>query len=923
MLNFLFIVNDTNDFSKYELFLREHYGPIKVHVRNSSDGLFDLLYKALPDVILIEQNLNEGNGSDLCHLLKSKAVSEHVPIVVIIEKQTSSDERIKGLMAGADSIISKPIDKTELIAIINLMLRIKDAEDKLRKKNKELKLQVIRTTNELELKEKRYSSMFDAAANIIILIGKDKKIEEWNKSAEEIFEIDKQTVIGKDFEIFLTNKVMRSDILERFGKVNEGEEKREYQINIKTSSGKKYQILWTISHIVDLNNQLIAILVIGQNVSSRVQEEQERKRSEAKLRNSFLFLNSLINAIPSPVYYKDVDGNYLGCNTEYAKFYELEPEQIIGRTVRDFTSTEIANLIEEEDNRIFQQGINIVKEIESLRSEGKVKHYIINKTAFYKPDQTIGGMVGVMSDITKIKQMEQTLRDSEMFFKGITDSANDAIILSDKHHKIHFWNNAAETLFGYNKDEIINKSLFQTILKGNDEDELSKKIWDLSSLSKNENHANILEVHVAHKNRIRFHSEFSISKIELHKKKFIIIIAKNITIRKQTEQALRDAKDKAEEADRLKSAFLSNMSHEIRTPMNAIVGFSQLLANSAIDEKKRQVFIEQINLNSESLLKLIEDIIYVSKIEAGKIEIKDTMVLINSVLDEIFVSFSEHKRRMGKDLIELKLIKSIRNINFSILTDIQRFKQIMGNLIGNALKFTETGSVTFGYEIKDQNYLLFFVKDTGLGINPAKIEFVFDRFTKVSAGKTKLYGGTGLGLSITQHLVELLGGRIWVESVENKGSEFYFLLPYQGYQQESFVENQVKNDNVAANIEGKTILIAEDEQMNYFFLQEALSLTGVNIIWAKNGQEAVNHIIGNPNIDLVLMDMKMPIMDGYEATSKIKKIKPTIPVIAQTAYAMPDEQKKGYLAGCDFYLSKPIDSNLLIETVYKFIIQKG
>jgi len=920
MLNFLLIGNNPKTFGKVELYLKDLYGYVSITISSNVEEIFDLIYKSHPDIIFIEQSFNDFHGSDLCHSLKNKGVSEHIPVVIIIEKQTSDEDRVKGLIAGADSIISYPIDKTELAAIVKLMLRIRDAEEKLRKKNKELKLEVLRANKELAHKEKRYSSMFNAAENIIILIGKDKCIEEWNKAAENIFEISKDSVIGKDFELILTNKVMRSDILERLDRKNEGDEKREYQINVKTSTGKKFQILWTISHIKDEKNRLMSILVIGQDVTLRVQEEQERKRSEARLRSNYLFLNTLLNTIPSPVYYKDTHGKYLGCNAEYAAFYGLNVDQIIGRYTSDLVSSEISKEIESEDNLIFKTGQKIVKEIQAKQENGSSKHYIINKTAFIKPDQSIGGLVGVMSDITKIKQMEETLRDSEMFFKGITDSANDAIVLADKQNKIHFWNNAAESLFGFKKEEIINKSLFQNILKGNSEDDLSDRLWEVSVESNLDAHANILEVNVIHKNRIRFFAEFSISNIELHGKKFIIIIAKNISIRKQTEQALREAKDKAEEADRLKSSFLSNMSHEIRTPMNAIVGFSQLLTNSSLEESKRQVFVEQINLNSESLLKLIEDIIYVSKIEAGKVEIKESLVLLNSVLDELYTSFSEHKRRMGKDLVELKLEKAIDNLNFSILTDIQRFKQIFSNLLGNAIKFTETGSVTFGYEVKDQQFLLFYVKDTGLGINPAKIEFVFDRFTKVSAGKTKLYGGTGLGLSITQNLVEMLGGKIWLESVESKGSDFYFTMPYHGVQNESIIENIIKSEYFSASLNDRIILIAEDEQMNYFFLQEALSSTGISIIWAKNGLEAVNYVKSNNNIDLVLMDMKMPIMDGYDATIKIKELNPKLIVIAQTAYAMPEEQKKGYQAGCDFYLSKPIDPSLLVETINKYIL---
>jgi CheY-like chemotaxis protein len=239
--------------------------------------------------------------------------------------------------------------------------------------------------------------------------------------------------------------------------------------------------------------------------------------------------------------------------------------------------------------------------------------------------------------------------------------------------------------------------------------------------------------------------------------------------------------------------------------------------------------------------------------------------------------------------------------------------------LGNALKFTEKGSVTFGYKIRDNENLLFFVKDTGLGINPQKIEHVFDRFTKIAASKTKLYGGTGLGLSITKHLVEQLGGEIWVESVEEKGSTFYFLLPHQGVDKQLFLEDTTQVKAEKMSLKNAKILIAEDEQMNYLFLQEALQPTGAILTWAKNGKEAVNYIESDIPFDIILMDMKMPIMDGYEATQQIKKLKPDISIIAQTAYAMPEEQKKGYQAGCDFYLSKPIDPVILIDTIMKYL----
>lgn len=919
MLHILLIGDNPRELESFEHHLDAQFGSLNLMFSSQHDEIFDQLHQEAPDIIMVQFTYQNNNGPGFCHVLKNKSISRYIPVILITEQQTSTDERIKGMLAGADAFIAKPIDKAELIAIINMMLRVKKAEDTLRKANEDLKKQVQNASNELIKREKRYSDMFDAAGNVIILIDQDRKIAEWNKSAEQIFELSKKEVVGRNFEEIISNKVMRADITDRFNLKIDVETKSEYQVNIKSKTGQKYQILWTISHLEDNNKAFYSILLIGQNVSSRVKEEQERKRSEAKLRSNFLFLNTLMNSLPSLIYYKNNESQYLGCNENFAKFLNLRPEQIIGKHTKDLNPLKEAQIIIAEDQMVFNTGNKQTKQISRKFADGKIRHFIVNKTAFYKPDQSIGGLVGVMVDITKIKEMEDSIRQSEMFFKGITDSANDAIIITDKKNKIHFWNKAAEQLFGFSRQEIISKSIFQTIIP---KEEIKKFEELLSKIIQNNEQnpaAKTLEINALNKKGETFTAEFSNSTIELNKKISIIYIVKDITERKQTENYLREAKEKAEEADKLKTAFLANMSHEIRTPMNAIVGFSQLLANQGINEDKRQLFIDQININSESLLNLIEDIIYVSKIESGKIEIKKDICQLNSVLDEIYTAFIEHRRRMGKEPVEIQLIKGVDNKNFTILTDNQRLRQVLNNLLGNALKFTDKGSVSFGYKIRDNENLLFFVRDTGLGINQDKIKFIFDRFTKIAANKTKLYGGTGLGLSITKHLVEQMGGKIWVESVEEKGSTFYFLIPHQGLDQQIFEKNIPKQKKEKLSLKNAKILIAEDEQMNYLFLHEALQPTGAKLTWAKNGKEALTMIENKEEFDLILMDMKMPVMDGYEATRKIKKIRPDISVIAQTAYAMPEEQKKGYQAGCDFYLTKPIDPVILIDMIKKQI----
>jgi PAS domain S-box-containing protein len=919
MINILIVGNDQVEWADISSRLEEQLGQVTLRFCDDEETAIDIAHELKPDVILIEFKFNNNGGRDFCNKLKNRSFIRHIPIVLINEAQTSSGERIKGMLAGADSFLSKPIDLEELAALINVMLRIKTAEDELRRKNEELSEQVAITTNELSKKEKRYADMFNAAANIIILIGKTKIIEEWNEAAENIFELKKSEVIGKNFEDIFLNRVMRADINDKINTETGINGKNEYQINIKTKTGRKFQVLWTISQLTDAKGKLSSILVIGQDVTSRVKEEQERKRSEAKLRSNYEFLNTLMNSIPSPIYYKNTNDEYLGCNNDFADFYGLKPSQIIGKKTTDINSAYFAKKIVEEDLVVFKTGGKQVKEISTTYKDGKNKHFILNKVAFYNPDESIGGLVGIMVDVTRLKQMEEELRQSEMFFKGITDSANDAIILIDKNYKIYFWNKSSELLFGYKKEEILNKLFYQILSDINSKKVFAEKVGKILNYKQESIQSNIFELEANNKNGDSFPVEFSVSGIQIRKANYVIIIAKDISLRKEAEESLLIAKEKAEEADRLKSAFLSNMSHEIRTPMNAIVGFSQLLGNSAISDEKKQVFIEQINLNSDSLMQLIEDIIYVSKIEAGKVEITKSMCLMNAALDELHTSFVEHKKRMGKEHIELIVEKSIDDQYFSMLTDVQRFKQIFTNLIGNAIKFTEEGSVTFGYEKKDDNTLLFYVKDTGLGINKEKLKYIFDRFTKVSATKTKLYGGTGLGLSISQHLVRCLGGEIWAESEEDKGSVFYFTHPFQGEDMKSEPQIVDENKDTDMSLENTNILIAEDEQMNYFFLQEALIPTGAKIKWARNGQEAVNFVENSSEFDVVLMDMKMPIMDGYEATSKIKKMKPALPIIAQTAYAMPEEQEKGFQAGCDSYLSKPVDPDLLISTIRKHL----
>ncbi len=378
------------------------------------------------------------------------------------------------------------------------------------------------------------------------------------------------------------------------------------------------------------------------------------------------------------------------------------------------------------------------------------------------------------------------------------------------------------------------------------------------------------------------------------------------------------ARQKAEESDKLKTAFLSNMSHEIRTPMNAILGFSNLLSHKGVGDHEKKEFVNLIRLNANNLMSLVEDIIDISKMESGQFELNNSPCSLHKLLQEVHDIYEEELFRRGVTTVKIYLKKGLSDDNIQILVDAARLKKILMNLVGNAIKFTDKGYVEFGYNINNSQQLHFYVKDTGIGLPEGSEELIFDRFYKCSNNEDKLYGGTGIGLTIARYLIQYMGGDIWVEPKTIVGTTFHFTIPFQRVI--THTREQVKPWlSGTINWEGKTFLIAEDEEDNFRYMEVALSLFNASLIWARDGKEAVDVIRKFKQIDLVLMDIKMPMMDGYTATREIKKINPDIPVIAQTAYAMLGEREAALEAGCDEYIAKPINYNQLIELIQRFI----
>ncbi|MFO8235998.1 MAG: PAS domain S-box protein [Bacteroidales bacterium] len=706
-----------------------------------------------------------------------------------------------------------------------------------------------------------------------------------------------------------------------------------------------------------------------QDVNLKLKEQKEelikaKEQAEESKETAERYLNIAAEIILS----LDLDGNISLLNDSGHRLLGYEKGELIGKNW--FTTCipeDSRNSVRQIFNKTVQGNIENVKLVESpvITKTGERKTILWHNSYLRDKNQKITGILTSGEDITERKEAEKQLEKSEHFISALLDNLNVGVVACNEEGILTYFNKKSEEFHGlpqknlppeewadyYNIFTVDGKTKMNTediplyrALRGEYFNEIETVIKPKEGNSlfilvsgqpiKNAQGSITGAVVAMHDITDRKLAKAQLVKLNQKLKKQNEKIAlqneeyetlneelneKNQELQR-INMELEKAKEQAEESDHLKSAFLANMSHEIRTPMNGIIGFSQMLQEKEYPRDKQKKFLDIINSRGNQLLQIINDIVDVSKIEAGQLQLEFQNSCLNDVIQELYNIYFNELKSKGKEHITLKANKGLDRKSSYISIDPYRFKQIMDNLLINAIKFTQEGAIEFGYKLQSENTLLFYVRDTGVGILDDQQNHIFDRFRQSEDLTDKIQEGTGLGLAISKKLVELMNGSMCVDSKEGEGSVFYFTLPYKT---ESVKKNKKHKENKQEQYEGKgkTLLIVEDDSVSLEYMKELLEPHGFTLILSETGEEGYKKFREMPEIDLILLDLKLPDISGLDVIRKIRAstYNNDVPVIAQTAYVMSGDAQKSIDAGCDDYISKPFDSKELLEKTGKFI----
>jgi PAS domain S-box-containing protein len=736
------------------------------------------------------------------------------------------------------------------------------------------------------------------------------KIVDVNQAAVKLHEANSKEELYQGLSIIFTEKSYEAFVEELIA-IAEGRHEIVFEGTLKTIHGRELEILLKWQVVPGYEDTLEKVYISSSDITALKQAEEKIKDSEAKFR---LIAENSVDFI------WQMD---LRLNFTYASpaIYGLT-----GHTAEEWLGSNLANHCSRKELfKMARQAFGAIrnyKKIQSVLFESKIYKKdgeeipveIIGKLIFNKKGLPIA-LQGSTRDISERKKASQILRQSEERYRHIFETAANLITAVDKDGIIVDCNNRLKEILGYEKDKIVGQSITSLLHP----DHHDKIFTSLNKIIEEGHDYNQTYKMMRHDGRI-IDVNINASAIDNNGVfERTICIIEDITEQLQIQQELLYAKEKAEESNRLKSEFLHNMSHEIRTPMNGIMGFSNLLSEQESSNDNIKNYTSIIHNCSNQLLRIIDDILEISILETKQQKFANNNFHINDFIMEQFAIF-DLKAKERKLPFYVK--KGLPNDNCIINSDKSKLNKIVSNLLENAFKFTSEGYIELGYYIEDK-YLVLYVQDTGLGISEANVDRIFKRFSQESHDIAESHGGLGLGLAIAKENAQLLGGDITVKTQKGEGSIFYVRLPYIANADKKFnhKKQQEQEEATAKKVEHQ-ILIAEDEEINYLYLETVLnSIEKIKckLIHAKNGKEAVEICLREQNLSLVLMDIKMPIMNGFEATEKIKTIYPKLPIIAQTAYSTEAEKDLAIKHGCDDFISKPIQKQNLFRLIDKYL----
>ncbi len=662
----------------------------------------------------------------------------------------------------------------------------------------------------------------------------------------------------------------------------------------------------------------------------------QRRRTERALRDSQSQYINLVDSLPVHVIRKDRQGRFTFASTSFCKLVGKPWEEIQGKTDLDLYEQHLAEKYRQDDLRVMDSKTKFeAVEAHDLPDGGRLYVQVI-KTPMLDAKGVTTGVQILFWDVTAREKAEIELRESEMRKRAIFEAAMDCIIFTDEAGKIVEFNRASEVAFGYLRAEVIGKDLIDVFVPAELRDRQRTNLQrymgagELGSML-----GRRLETSMNRKNGEPFLAEMTTQPIPLSQGKTgFAVFVRDITVVKKAEEQLVHAKEAAESANRAKGAFLANMSHEIRTPMNAIIGMTELVLESQLDDEQRD-YLQTVLESSNSLLALLNDVLDFSKIESGRVDLEEIEFDLRHCIEESIRSFLYRAKQKA---LGLSYEVSPDTPDWFV-GDPLRLRQVLVNLVSNAIKFTDVGRVSVRVQtvstIENTAVLRFEVADTGIGIPANKRGKVFEEFEQADSSTKRRFGGTGLGLAICSRLVQLMQGEIGVDSEEGTGSTFFFtvslgLPPNRPRASEILTAAPVvlaaSNEEAGpcGPLPGLRILLAEDSPANQKLAVGLLKKRGHQVVIANNGKEAYDTFLAQP-LDLILMDVQMPEMDGFEATVAIRAAEhgSHVPIVAMTAHAMRGDQERCLEAGMDAYLAKPVRAQALFEIVNRIARQRA